>query len=279
AAGTDRLVVVRGRDRVDSTRGPGQRGALDGSALATTTAEAAALRGQVDATTASRRIAGQHGAFRTRRAYVGTELRGLAELGHGRQVVHGFEAVPERQDALRLRRLRLLRNGLRLDLRGRPRRLGLDFFHHWLGEFRRRRRGLLQLLGLRDHGDHAFRQFLGRGGDLLRNVDEGEHDRNHQPDAQRDGQPLARTPVFFATRPQHEVRARTLRLEFALDDPLVPQAIEFLLMLEGFVLEQEELLVLLADLLHQVAAARIDIGDASAHGLGAAARTRNVPGP
>src|SRR5207342_2216168 len=107
----------------------------------------------------------------------------------------------------------------------------------------------------------------------------GEHDRNHQPDAQRDGQALARTPVLFATRPQHEVRTRTLRLQLALDDPLVAEAIEFLLMLEGFVLEQEELLVLLADPLHQAATARIDIGDASAHGLGAATRPRNVPGP
>src|SRR5207342_533800 len=86
----------------------------------------------------------------------------------------------------------------------------------------------------------------------------GEHDRNHQPDAQRDGQALARTPVLFATRPQHEVRTRALRLQLALDDPLVAQAIEFLLMLEGFVLEQEELLVLLADPLHQVATARMD---------------------
>ncbi|GAB3098829.1 hypothetical protein GCM10027159_20850 [Lysobacter terrae] len=50
-------------------------------------------------------------------------------------------------------------------------------------------------------------------------------------------------------------------------------------MLEGFVLEQEELLVLLADPLHQVATARFDFVDAGTHGLGTVTRTREVLGP
>ena len=91
-------------------------------------------------------------------------------------------------------------------------------------------------------------------------------------------QPLARTLVLLAAHPQHEMRADAVGLEFALDDPFVALALQFLLMLEGFVLEQEKLLVLLADPVHQVAAARLDFVDLGAHEFVTTTRLGNVRG-